>query len=60
MSTPLLKITDLSIAWRQRGGNKRVVHNASFSLHAGEVLAIVGESGSGKTTLAQSIIGLLG
>ncbi|AIR03167.1 MULTISPECIES: ABC transporter ATP-binding protein [Cedecea] len=60
MNTPLLKITNLSIAWRQRGGSRRVVHNASFSLHAGEVLAIVGESGSGKTTLAQSIIGLLG
>jgi len=60
MTSPLLKINDLNIAWRQRGGSKRVVHDVSFELNAGEVLAIVGESGSGKTTLAQSIIGLLG
>jgi len=60
MSTALLKIDNLTIAWRQRGGNKRVVHDVSFELNPGEVLAIVGESGSGKTTLAQSIIGLLG
>jgi len=60
MNNTLLKINDLNIAWRQRGMNKRVVHDVSFELNAGEVLAIVGESGSGKTTLAQSIIGLLG
>lgn len=60
MNNTLLKINDLNIAWRQRGTNKRVVHDVSFELNAGEVLAIVGESGSGKTTLAQSIIGLLG
>ncbi|WP_300004902.1 ABC transporter ATP-binding protein [uncultured Cedecea sp.] len=60
MTTPLLKINDLSIAWRQQRTHKRVVHDVSFELNAGEVLALVGESGSGKTTLAQSIIGLLG
>ena len=60
MTTPLLKINDLNIAWRQQRTHKRVVHDVSFELNAGEVLALVGESGSGKTTLAQSIIGLLG
>lgn len=60
MNNTLLKINDLNIAWRQRGSHRRVVHDVSFELNAGEVLAIVGESGSGKTTLAQSIIGLLG
>jgi peptide/nickel transport system ATP-binding protein len=60
MNNTLLKINNLNIAWRQQGSHRRVVHDVSFELNAGEVLAIVGESGSGKTTLAQSIIGLLG
>lgn len=36
-----------------------MVHNISFSIQRGEMLAFVGESGSGKTTTAQAIIGLL-
>jgi ABC-type glutathione transport system ATPase component len=45
--------TARSAEWRE------VVHNVSFSLQRGEMLAFVGESGSGKTTTAQAIIGLL-
>ena len=42
-------------------GQKRVptVFPCSFSLRAGQTLAIVGESGSGKTTMAKAIMGLL-
>jgi microcin C transport system ATP-binding protein len=36
-----------------------LVKDVSFTLEAGEVLALVGESGSGKTLTALSIIGLL-
>lgn len=39
---------------------RTVVHDVSFSLVAGEVLAIVGESGSGKTTILKAIMHLLG
>ena len=60
MSIPLLSVNNLTLGWRQGNEVKRVVHNVSFQINAGEVLAIVGESGSGKTTLAQSIIGLMG
>src|ERR671930_194734 len=35
------------------------VAGVSFSVSAGEVLAIVGESGSGKTTTANLLLGLL-
>ncbi|HEY1607819.1 MAG TPA: ABC transporter ATP-binding protein, partial [Paraburkholderia sp.] len=37
----------------------RTVFPTSFSLHAGETLAIVGESGSGKTSLAKAVLGLV-
>lgn len=52
---PVLELENVSIAY---DGNP-VVHNVSFTINAGEVLALVGESGSGKTTTAQAIIGLL-
>lgn len=55
----LLAIENLSLSYQQRGQWREVVHNVSFSLQAGEMVALVGESGSGKTTTAQAIIGLL-
>jgi peptide/nickel transport system ATP-binding protein len=39
-------------------GRKQVVHDVSFDLAKGEVVALVGESGSGKTTISRSIGGL--
>jgi len=40
-------------------GGKTLVENLSFSVAAGETLAIVGESGSGKTLSALSVLDLL-
>lgn len=57
--TPVLQIENLNIAYRSGQQHKRVVHNVSFQVNRGEVVALVGESGSGKTTTAQAIIGLL-
>ena len=36
---------------------KTIVHDVSFTLKRGEVLALIGESGSGKTTIALSLLG---
>jgi peptide/nickel transport system ATP-binding protein len=39
-------------------GRKRVVHDVTFDVAKGEVVALVGESGSGKTTISRSVGGL--
>jgi peptide/nickel transport system ATP-binding protein len=39
-------------------GRKQVVHDVTFDLAKGEVVALVGESGSGKTTISRSVGGL--
>ncbi|MDF2966368.1 MAG: transporter ATP-binding protein [Nocardioidaceae bacterium] len=39
-------------------GRTQVVHDVTFDLAKGEVVALVGESGSGKTTISRSVGGL--
>ena len=51
----LLEVRDLSIEF----GKRRVVDRVSFTLDAGEKLALVGESGSGKTVTALSLMRLV-
>lgn len=55
----VLTVENLRISYRSQRQWREVVHNVSFSVKRGEMLAFVGESGSGKTTTAQAIIGLL-
>ena len=52
---PLLQVENL----RVRFGSKPVVQGVSFTLHAGEKLALVGESGSGKSVTALSLLRLV-
>lgn len=59
MSSPLLSVNDLSIAFRSGGQQRLVVDKLSLSVEAGETLALVGESGSGKSVTALSMMRLL-
>jgi len=57
---PLLRIKDLSIEFRRRGGDPmQAVKGISLELNQGESLAIVGESGSGKSATALALARLL-
>jgi len=55
----LLRIEDLSIAFRKGKDVTTVVHHVSLQIEKGETLALVGESGSGKTVTAMSTFRLL-
>ncbi|MBW7984659.1 microcin C ABC transporter ATP-binding protein YejF [Enterobacillus tribolii] len=59
MTTPLLSIRDLSIAFRRGEEVRQVVDGLSLSVAEGETLALVGESGSGKSVTALSVLRLL-
>ncbi|MDF7666367.1 microcin C ABC transporter ATP-binding protein YejF [Orbaceae bacterium ESL0727] len=60
MSSPLLSVQDLSIAFKQNNQTQlEVVNHISFDIHPQETLALVGESGSGKSITALSILRLL-
>lgn len=60
-TSPLIAVRDLTVRFGRSGRDQRpAVRKLSFSLTAGETLAVVGESGCGKSTTALAIMGLLG
>jgi len=55
----LLEVNGLSIYFHSRNGVVKAVDDVSFTVDAGETLAIVGESGSGKSVTCYSLLDLL-
>ena len=58
---PVIKLTDVTIAYPKRGRIPEFVAVRDFSLeiYPGEIVGLVGESGSGKTTVGRAAIGLI-
>ena len=59
MSTPVLSVRDLRVAFGSRRGTSPVVTGLDLDVAAGETLAVVGESGSGKSVSMLAVVGLL-
>src|SRR5689334_2913636 len=51
----MLKIQNLSVSY----GSRRVLHDVSFDVQSGEVLALIGPNGAGKSTLIRAISGVI-
>ena len=56
---PVLAVDDLTVRIATRRGPAHVVNGVSWSVGAGETLAVVGESGSGKSVSVLSLLGLV-
>lgn len=57
--TALLEVNDLKVEFATWGGIVQAVRGVSFSVEAGETLAIVGESGCGKSVAMQALMGII-
>jgi oligopeptide transport system ATP-binding protein len=56
---PLLNVDRLTVEFRTGDGIVKAVNGLSYSVDAGETVAILGESGSGKSVNAQAVMGII-
>lgn len=59
IDSPLLRVSNLSVAFRTREGTVQAISDVSLTMTSGECLGVVGESGSGKSLTGAAIMGLL-
>ncbi len=52
---PLLEVSDLTV----HAGVNDIIRNISFTLDAGEVLAVIGPNGAGKSVLLKTLLGIM-
>lgn len=57
---PLLRVEGLCVVFPTAQGRVDAVRGVSFTIAAGEILALVGQSGSGKSVTARALVGLAG
>ncbi len=62
---PIVQVEHLDVFYRESTGglfgrkyNRRVVEDASFVIHKGEIMGLVGESGCGKSSLSKAVLGM--
>ncbi len=55
----LLRVSDLSVAYRHDGRVHQALDRVSLDVRAGETVGVVGESGAGKSTLGRAVLGLV-
>jgi oligopeptide transport system ATP-binding protein len=59
VSGALLEVENLHVEFHTRSGVAKAVNGVTYTVNAGETLAVLGESGSGKSVTAQTIMGIL-
>lgn len=57
-TVPVLQVNNLAVTFPSEAGPVQAVRGLSFTVSAGESMAIVGESGSGKSVTSLAIMGL--
>ncbi|OOY25366.1 microcin ABC transporter ATP-binding protein [Thioclava sediminum] len=57
---PVLEVENLKVSFSSEGKFTPAVKGVSFTVNAGETVALVGESGSGKSVTALSTVALVG
>ncbi len=60
MTSPILRLDNVSVSYRTRSGIVPAVTGVSLEIAAGESLGLVGESGCGKSTIGLAIMRHLG